>query len=210
MTMTTPTPEEEQQRIAAVYAAMSDEELGRIADSGDELSEPAQEAFHAELAKRGLHFTAAPDQGEDVLEYDQAVTLRQFRDLPEALLAKGSLESAGIKAYLVDDNMIRMDWFISNLLGGIKLKVRAEDAETALELLNQPIPEMLDVEGIGNFEQPKCPHCQSLDISFEELNKPASYLSAYAGVPVPFHQQGWTCHACGNKWEESDGASEPE
>ena len=54
-----------------------------------------------------------------------SVTLRQFRDLPEALLAKGSLESAGIQVYLVDDNMIRMDWFISNLLGGIKLNVRA-------------------------------------------------------------------------------------
>jgi hypothetical protein len=49
-------------------------------------------------------------------------------------LAKGSLEAAGIQAYLVDDNMIRMDWFISNLLGGIKLKVRAEDAEAAVEI----------------------------------------------------------------------------
>jgi hypothetical protein len=34
----------------------------------------------------------------------------------------------------VDDNMIRMDWFISNLLGGIKLKVRAEDAEAASDM----------------------------------------------------------------------------
>jgi hypothetical protein len=49
-------------------------------------------------------------------------------------LAKGSLEAAGIQAYLVDDNMIRMDWFISNLLGGIKLQVRAEDAEAAVEI----------------------------------------------------------------------------
>jgi hypothetical protein len=205
--MTTPSPEEEYQGIAGVYAAMSDEELGRIAASGDELSAPAKEAFHGELTRRGLQFTIAPPRGEDVLEFNETVTLRQFRDLPEALLAKGSLESAGIKAYLVDDNMIRMDWFISNLLGGIKLKVRAEDAEVALELLNQPIPEVLDVEGIGDFEQPKCPRCQSLDISFEELNKPVSYLAAYAGVPVPFHQQGWSCHDCGNRWEESDGTS---
>lgn len=196
------TPEQERVRIVGVYSAMSDEELSRIAGSGDEFSDVAHEALLAEAAKRGLNITIAPPHGEDVYELNETVTLRQFRDLPEALLAKGSLESAGIQAYLVDDNMIRMDWFISNLLGGIKLKVRAEDAEAALEILNQPIPEMLDVEGVGDFAQPKCPKCQSLDISFEELDKPLSYLSAYAGVPLPVPKHGWTCHACGNEWEE--------
>jgi hypothetical protein len=203
--MTMPTPEQERLRIAGVYSAMSDEQLGQIADSGDELSAIAQEAFRAEVARRGLKMEMAPLRGEDVFEFDETVTLRQFRDLPDALLAKGSLESARIQAYLVDDNMIRMDWFISNLLGGIKLKVRAEDAEAASEILNQPIPEMLDVEGIGNFEQPKCPRCESLDVSYEELNKPIAYVTAYAGVPVPVYKKGWACHACGNKWEEPGG-----
>jgi hypothetical protein len=81
--------------------------------------------------------------------------------------------------------MIRMDWFISNLLGGIKLKVRAEDAEAASEILNQPIPAMLDVEGVENFEQPRCPRCQSLDVAFIE------------------YKHGWTCSACGNEWKSS-------
>jgi ribosomal protein S27E len=184
----TMTPEQERGRVAGVYSAMSDEELGQIADSGDELSVAAFEAFQAELARRGLKITIAPPRGEDVFEFNETVTLRQFRDLPEALLAKGSLESAAIQAYLVDDNMIRMDWFISNLLGGIKLKVRAEDAEAASEILNQPIPDMLDVEGVGNFEQPKCPQCQSLDVTFME------------------YKQGWTCGACGNEWKEPGSA----
>ena len=65
-----------------------------------------------------------PTRGQDVMEWDDLVMIRQFRDLPEALLAKGSLESAGIEAFLVDDNMVRIDWFLSNLLGGIKLSVR--------------------------------------------------------------------------------------
>jgi len=204
--MTMPTPEEERVRIAGVYSAMSDEELGQIAESGDELSAAAQEAFRAEVARRGLKMEIAPPRGEDVFEFNETVTLRQFRDLPEALLAKGSLESAGIEAYLVDDNMIRMDWFISNLLGGIKLKVRPEDAEAAGEILNQPIPEMLNVEGVGNFEQPKCSRCQSLDVTYAELNKEFSYLTAYAGVPIPVYKKGWTCHACGNRWAEQGDA----
>jgi hypothetical protein len=187
--MTMPTPEQERLRVAGVYSAMSDEELGQIADSGDELSAIAQEAIQAEVARRGLKITIAPPHGEDVFEFNETVTLRQFRDLPEALLAKGSLESAGIQAYLVDDNMIRMDWFISNLLGGIKLKVRAEDAEAASEILNQPIPAVLDVEGVGNFEQPQCPQCQSLDVTYME------------------YKRGWTCGACGNEWQEQGHAS---
>jgi len=204
--MTLPTPEHERLRMASVYSAMSDEELGQIAESGDEFSVVAQEAFQAEVAKRGLKMAIAPPCGEDILD-NEAVTLRKFRDLPEALLAKGSLESAGIQAYLLDDNMIRMDWFISNMLGGIKLKVHPEDAEAASEILNQPIPAMLDVEGVGDFEQPKCPRCQSLDVSFEELDKPIAYLSAYVGVPMPFTKKGWTCHGCSNRWEDQGTTS---
>jgi len=33
----------------------------------------------------------SPNVGRDVLGWDDLVLLRQFRDLPEALLAKGSL-----------------------------------------------------------------------------------------------------------------------
>ncbi len=193
--MTMPTPEQERLRIAGVYSAMSDEELGQIAESGDELSVTAQEAFRAEVARRGLTMAIAPPRGEDVFEFNETVTLRQFRDLPDALLAKGSLESAGIQAYLVDDNMIRMDWFISNLLGGIKLKVRPEDAEAASEILNQPIPEMLDVEGVGNFEQPKCPRCQSLDVSYVEVKQDGRVSRRM--LAFPSRVKRWTATSCG-------------
>src|ERR1700674_5146661 len=160
--MTMPTPEQERGRIAGVYSAMSDEELGQIAESGDELSAIAQEAFQTEVARRGLKITIAPPGGEDVFEFNETVTLRQFRDLPDALLAKGSLESAGIQAYLADDNMLRMDWFIPNLLAGIKLMFRADEAEADSERLTQPTPMMLEVEGVGQFEQRLCPRCQSV------------------------------------------------
>lgn len=202
-----PDHDAERARLASVYSAMTDEQLTRIAESGDELTVAAQEALLAEASKRGFMLTIAPPPGEDVAELNELVTLRQFRDLPEALLAKGSLESAGIEAFLVDDNLIRLDWFYSNLLGGIKLKVRAQDAEGANEILNQPIPEFVDVEGVGEYEQPKCPRCQSLDVSFQELNEFLSYGSAYLGIPIPVCKKAWTCHACGNEWEEESAGS---
>jgi hypothetical protein len=200
--MTLPDPSEDRARIAGVYSLMSDEELVQLAQSGDEFSLIAKDAFRAEIAKRGLTIEIAQPACENIFEFMETVTLRKFRDLPEALLAKGTLESAGIDAYLVDDNIIRMEWFWSNLLGGIKLKVRPEDVQSANEILNQPIPETLDFEGIENFEQPKCPRCQSLDINYEQLNRLVAYGSAYLGVPIPVHTHGWTCHSCGNRWEE--------
>jgi hypothetical protein len=196
-------PEHERDRIAGVYSSMSDEELEKMAESGFELSEIARQVLEAEIGRRGLNVKLAPSPGIDVYELNDLVTLRKFLYPPEALLAKGSLESAGIRSHLVDDNMVRMDWFISNLLGGIKLQVNAEDAEAALQILNQPILEILEIEGIGEYEQPRCPKCQSLDVSFRELSKLASYGSAYIGVPIPVHHKAWTCHACHNEWEDA-------
>ena len=128
------------------------------------------------------------------------VTLRKFRDLPEALLAKGSLDSAGIECALGDDNMIRMDWFYSNAIGGVKLLVNAGDAPEAEQILSQPIPDHLDVTDVGDFEQPKCPKCGSLDVSFRK-SQPAAYLSMALSVPLPLRERAWHCHSCNVEWE---------
>lgn len=197
------TPEHERERFAGVYSGMSDAELEKVAESGYELSEVARQALEAEIFRRGIDVEIATSPGVDVYELNEAVTVGKFRDLPEALLAKGCLESAGIEAYLVDDNMIRMDWFYSNLLGGIKLKVRPDDVEAAQEILSQPIPEAIEVEADGSYEQPKCPQCHSLDISYQPLNKLVSYGSMYLGVPIPVHTASWTCQACHHEWEAS-------
>jgi Putative prokaryotic signal transducing protein len=81
---------------------------------------------------------------EDELDFRELVTIRKFRDLPEALLAQGRLESSGIQAFLFDDNMVRMDWLISNMLGGVKLKVEEANVEIAEEILSQEITEDFD------------------------------------------------------------------
>jgi hypothetical protein len=201
-------PEQERDRIAGVYSGMSDEELEKIAESGFELSEIARQALEVEISRRRLNITLALPPGIDVYELNDLITVHKFLYPPEALLAKASLESAGIHSYLVDDNMINMNWFYSNALGGIKLKVQPEDVDAANEILNQPIPETLEIEGIGDYEQPRCPKCQSLDVSYRELDKFLSYGSAYAGVPIPVHNKAWTCHACHNKWDDTSPAED--
>ena len=141
-------PERERARLAHVYSGMTPEELEKVAADGVDLTDVARETLKSEIARRALaiNVTEGPT-GEDVLEARDLVSIRRFRDLPEAQLAKGMLESAGIECFLTDDNMVRMDWFISNLLGGVKLAVNQEDAEAANAILDEPMPETLDVEG---------------------------------------------------------------
>ena len=74
--------------------------------------------------------------------------------------------------------------------------------ELAHEILSQPIPEELEVEGVGNYRQPRCPVCDSLEIAFEGLNEAVAYASAWLGVPLPLHDRGWRCRACGHSWED--------
>ena len=56
---------------------------------------------------------------------------------PTAFVEKSVLENAGIQCLLQDDNAVRMDWFWSNAMGGIKLIVRQSDAADAEKLLAQ-------------------------------------------------------------------------
>jgi hypothetical protein len=194
---------QERQRLADNYAVMTDGELQRLARSAGSLTELAWDALEDEMDRRHLEVAddaaAAPRRELEMLEL---MTIRQFRDLPEALLAKGSLESAGIECFLADDNLVRLDWFISNFIGGIKLNVRVQDAGNAEKLLDEPILEGLYVDGIGLYEQPRCPKCQSLDVNFQELDAPIAYMSAFLRVPMPVQRSGWRCHACDEEWED--------
>jgi hypothetical protein len=199
--------QDERRRLADNYAAMTDGELQRLAQSAESLTEVAWDTLEDEMERRHLKYPEdrAPEPRKEIA-LQELVTLRQFRDLPEALLAKGCLESVGIECFLGDDNLVRLDWFISNLIGGIKLKVRAADAENAKQILDEPILEGLYVQGVGLYEQPRCPKCQSLDVNFEPLDRPIAYMSAFLRVPLPVQRPGWHCRSCDAEWED-DGNS---
>jgi len=192
---------DERLRLAKTYAAMTDDELEHLARNPEALTETAWEALEDELDRRDLEFPDSEPRQE--MDLRRLVTIRQFRDLPEALLAKGSLESAGIECFLRDENLVRLDWFISNFVGGVKLCVKPEDVLKAKALLDQPILEGLYVHGVGLYEQPRCPKCNSLDVTYQELD-PTAYLSMAVNVPIPFHRDGWRCRACAAEWEDDE------
>ena len=130
--------EKERWRLSRLYGSMSEAEVEQLAAHASSLSDPAKWALKLDLSRRGLKTQLAePVPAPEVQERSKVVILRQYMTLPEALLSKSILDSAGIESFLGDQNIIRMDWFLSNALGGVKLLVREEDAEAAAALLDQ-------------------------------------------------------------------------
>ncbi|HEY4818660.1 MAG TPA: hypothetical protein VIH67_14620 [Candidatus Acidoferrum sp.] len=203
--------EKERQRLTKLCADMEDGELRQIAARPESLTDVALHVLRSEMRTRGM--TPLPEtikpEASTPKQSDPPVMIKRYQDLPEALLSKSILDSAGIESFLADENLVRIDWFYSNLVGGIKLFVRSEDAETASKLIAQETPEKFDVDGFGEYQQPRCPRCQSLDVAFDELDKRIAYGGMlFAGLPIAIRNEHWKCHSCGNEWED-DSEGEP-
>jgi hypothetical protein len=68
------------------------------------------------------------------------------------------------------------------------------------------------VEGVGEYEQPHCPSCDSLDVSWKELKKNIACAGLLLGLPILIHEKGWHCHSCGRRWSgvgDEDSRQEP-
>jgi hypothetical protein len=92
-----------------------------------------------EPAKRTLHdrdeLASMVGDSEETKVPSKPVVLRQYRDITAAMVDKTTLDAAGIECYLYDDNLVRLDWFISNAIGGVKLVVAENTAEEAAKIL---------------------------------------------------------------------------
>jgi hypothetical protein len=136
--------ERERQRLSQLYAAMSDLELLRVADDPAALTDAALDAIEDEAERRGLNLDLdKPGEAGATPAFGELAVIRKFRDLHEAWLAKGALDAAGIESHLLDENLVRLDWFYSNAIGGVRLCVRVDDAAEAFRVLNQPPSEPL-------------------------------------------------------------------
>jgi hypothetical protein len=193
--------------FANPYTDLSREQLLRLARDYDSLNDDAQSALRTEFARREMQ-PPLVDDGEDVSV--KLVTIRRYRDLSEAIVARSLLESSGMRVELRDENLVRLDWQVSNFIGGIRLQVEESDAAAATELLDQPVPETIEFAGPFDasnpeFAQPHCPSCGSLEITFEGASRGAALTSLYVlGLPLPTGPETWLCASCGARWEDTE------
>ena len=193
------------QDLGARYAGMNEPELMKLARSYDSLTPDAQSAIRAEFARRALEPPIVEETLEPLPELRSLVTIRRFRDLSEAIVARTLLESAGIPVFLRDENLVRLDWQVSNFIGGIRLQVDRENEQGALELLQQPVPKSISFEAGQEFPQPHCPNCGSVDITFNGASRGAALASvSILSLPLPSGPETWSCNTCGVRWEETE------
>jgi len=133
----------------------------------------------------------------------ELVTLWRYRDLPEALVAKSKLDSDAVTCFLADFEIVRLNWFLSNAVGGVRLQVADEDAEHAWALLSEEITAGFTAEETGEaYHQPVCPNCQSRDVAFDYFHRGlAAAVLWVISLPVWIPKRSWRCEDCGHEWK---------
>jgi hypothetical protein len=134
---------------------------------------------------------------------EELVTLWRYRDLAEALVARAKLDSDAVWCVLADDNIVRLSWFWSNAMGGVRLQVEDNDAEHAMTLLAEEIPAGFTPEETGEeYHQPECPNCHSRDVTFEPMYKKVALPLLWGlGLPVWIPKKTWKCEDCEHEWK---------
>ena len=190
--------------LAAQYAQMSETELMELARSYDGLLEIAQEALRAEFARRGLEPPLVEEPEE--FEFRRLVTVRRYRDLTEAFVGRSLLESSGISAWIADENLVRLNWFYSNFVGGMRLQVDERDESAAREILEEGAPRTIKYGEGETYVQPTCPKCGSAEATMGDgTERGRSFAALYIlAVPVPPRESVWHCEACGAQWVDTD------
>lgn len=69
------------------------------------------------------------------------VTIATFTTPIEAQICQGRLESEGVTASIRDENIVAVNPLYSNAIGGVKIQVKQEDVELALEILSREYPD---------------------------------------------------------------------
>jgi len=132
------------------------------------------------------------------------VTIASFGQPIEAHLARTKLESEGIPCVIGDENLVRVYGFLSNAVGGVKLKVPDFAAEQARELL-RPRPHLVVVaeEGETSDGDMICPRCRSYDVYYRRYSqRVAGIFILLFGFLIPWRSRRWTCTQCGYEWKE--------
>ncbi|WP_282629516.1 putative signal transducing protein [Empedobacter sedimenti] len=67
----------------------------------------------------------------------ELITLKTFESPIEAHILRSKLESENIEAFIFDELSVGINFYLSNAMGGVKVKIRKEDSERALNVLKE-------------------------------------------------------------------------
>lgn len=192
---------QEQQRLAEAYRDKWDDELRVLAESYNDLTEPAQRALRDEMIRRSLGDPLAPAAPPELApsepppaegaphDYTWKTPLCDCESMQHARLFIEVLRRAGIESWI--EGAGRYTWESS----GPRLLVAADQLEQARAVLAQPIPEDVleqaaELDAPAPFTPPVCPACGATDpvlIAVDPVNQ-------------------WQCESCGHEWSDATPA----
>jgi len=132
---------------------------------------------------------------------DTFVTIARFPYSTEAQIAKGRLESDGIKVFLRDNLTIDTDSLVSQAIGGVKLKVLAKDEEQAKAILKS-----IKIYSVDDQGHPiVCPKCKGVHIemysTINNFKSLVSFLISFLFFTLPFSARyQYKCKDCKTKF----------
>ncbi|MCR9171062.1 MAG: DUF2007 domain-containing protein [bacterium] len=135
------------------------------------------------------------------------VTIARYDSSIQAHIVKAHLESFDLVCFVFDANMIDLDPLLSNAIGGVKLKVREEDAQEALKIVKEYEEAPYTDE---NDEVIACPNCGSTSYytHFTSMRNAKSIIafiiSLWTFVFPIYRKQVLRCKECDTEFESKD------
>ncbi|MBN2293261.1 MAG: hypothetical protein JXM70_12595 [Pirellulales bacterium] len=129
------------------------------------------------------------------------VTIVSYWNAAEAWIAKNRLADKRIEAFIVDENLVGMNWFYANAVRGIKVQVKPDDANRAIAVLSKIQSQSLPCSPPNvdtSYGVIKCPKCGSKDFVRGTYWRRAIYASIlFLGFPIPIRKRFRICLDCG-------------
>jgi len=123
------------------------------------------------------------------------------------------LEQEGIEYFLADENAITANPFLSNAVGGVKVKINSADKEKALDILkqleNENCAKEINADDTWKKDYVKveafCPECESTLVyrkKFPWYKTLLIIVLAPLLVPLIFITKKHYCAKCGHSWKQ--------
>jgi hypothetical protein len=144
-----------------------------------------------------------PDIEYEQEEIDPLVNISSYRDLQDAYLVRGKLESDGIRVFLRNEHTIGVQWLYSTALGGVKLDVPESQAKKALSLLEEYQSREIAEQTLDSKIETNgtCPACKSTNIQYYDRSRKYSAISLIISFPLVLFGKRYKCLDCKHIWK---------
>lgn len=140
------------------------------------------------------------------------VHLATFTLPHEAYMAQNLLEAEGLETFLRDELSVQVDNFISQAIGGVKIMVKEEHGQKALEILREggyidppKEPKIKHVKLTEETNKKECPFCGSDNINRNREPNLFTILGMFlVGAFFPVYRKSYLCFDCKKRWKWID------